>query len=86
MTRGWAVELAEHGIRVNAVAPGIIVTPLTLPTRQDPVRLDRILSRVPLARFGYPREVAAAAVFLLSDLATYVTSAILPIDGGSTCN
>lgn len=81
VTRGCAVELAEHGIRVNAVAPGFVtvdsaVNPVT-PTYADAV------SRNPLGRKGEPHEIAAAVVWLASDAAGFVTGEILRVDGGA---
>lgn len=75
-----AIEWARRGIRVNGLAPGFIDTDMTsdLP---DGVR-DKLLSRVPMRRAGTPREMADAALFLLSDLASYVTGHVLVADGG----
>jgi NAD(P)-dependent dehydrogenase (short-subunit alcohol dehydrogenase family) len=77
-----AAELAEFGIRVNAVAPGIIETPLSDAVRRDPDRLAAFLRHVPMGRVGRPEEVAGAVVFLASSAASYITGAILPVDGG----
>jgi uncharacterized protein (TIGR02118 family) len=82
MTRGWAVELAPRGVRVNALAPGIVATELSAHTRADPEKTARTLSRVPMGRVAQPEELVAPAVFLLSRAATYVTGAVLPVDGG----
>lgn len=82
MTRGWAVEFAEYGIRVNALAPGPIETVLSRHTRTDPERIARTLSRVPMARYGQPEDLVGAATFLLSSQAAFITGAVLPIDGG----
>ncbi|WP_374346512.1 SDR family NAD(P)-dependent oxidoreductase [Phenylobacterium sp.] len=81
-TKYLAAELAEHGIRVNAIAPGIIETPLTEASRGDPDRSARMLSRIPMAVFGQPRDVVGPVVFLASDMAAYVTGVTLPVDGG----
>ncbi len=70
------------GIRVNAVAPGWIATPLTQALLDDPERSAPILSRTPMGRWGTPEEVAGGAVFLASPAARFVTGAILAIDGG----
>ena len=81
-TRALAAELAEDGIRVNAIAPGIVETRISAPTRADPVKLDRFLQHVPLRRTARPEELVGPAVFLASDAASYVTGAVLPVDGG----
>lgn len=77
MTIGLARELADDGIRVNAVAPGPIDTEI-----HEPGRLDRIIKQVPLGRAGAPSEIAEAVLFLLSDASAYTTGAILRIGGG----
>jgi NAD(P)-dependent dehydrogenase (short-subunit alcohol dehydrogenase family) len=81
-TRGLASELAADGVRVNALAPGLIATAMTEPTRADPVRLAAFLAHVPMKRVGQPEELVGPVVFLCSDAASYVTGAILPVDGG----
>ena len=81
-TRGLAVELAPDGVRVNAIAPGIIATAMTEVTRNDPKRLEAFLSHVPLKRVGQPEELVGPVLFLCSDWASYVTGAILAVDGG----
>jgi NAD(P)-dependent dehydrogenase (short-subunit alcohol dehydrogenase family) len=81
-TRALASELAADGVRVNALAPGIIATAMTEPTRADPKRLEGFLAHVPMKRVGEPEELAGPVVFLCSDAASYITGAILPVDGG----
>ncbi len=81
-TRALATELASDGVRVNAIAPGIIATAMTEVTRADPRRLENFLAQVPMRRVGEPEELAGPVVFLCSDAASYVTGAILPVDGG----
>lgn len=81
-TRGLASELAADGVRVNAIAPGLIVTRMTEPTMNDPKRLEAFLSHVPMKRAGQPEELIGPVVFLCSDAASYITGAILPVDGG----
>lgn len=81
-TRGLASELAPDGVRVNAIAPGIIATAMTEVTTADPRRLDAFLAHVPMKRVGQPEELIGPVVFLCSDAASYVTGAVLPVDGG----
>ncbi|PUE45044.1 3-oxoacyl-ACP reductase [Limnohabitans sp. 2KL-1] len=83
LTQSMAADLGSDGIRVNAIAPGVIVTPMTDATRADPQRLERFMVRIPSGRLGEPREIAGAAVFLASDLASYVNGVTLPVDGGT---
>ncbi len=82
LTRTLAVDLGADGVRVNAVAPGVIDTPMTAATRNDPARLAGFLRRTPAGRVGQADEVAAAVLFLASPLASYVNGATLPVDGG----
>ncbi len=81
-TRALAAELAPDGVRVNAIAPGIIATAMTETTRADPQRLEAFLNHVPMKRVGQPEELIGPVVFLCSDAASYVTGAILAVDGG----
>jgi len=82
LTKALAVELAPHGIRVNAIAPGYFRTPLTEPLFQDPVRSEWIHSRIPLGRPGIPEDLAGTPVFLASRASDYLTGAVLFVDGG----
>jgi NAD(P)-dependent dehydrogenase (short-subunit alcohol dehydrogenase family) len=82
LTKALAVAYASDGIRVNALAPGWIATALTRVVRDDPQKNGAILARTPIGRWGEPDDVAAAAVFLCSPAAAFVTGVILPVDGG----
>jgi NAD(P)-dependent dehydrogenase (short-subunit alcohol dehydrogenase family) len=82
LTKSLAIAYAPDRIRVNAIAPGWIATELTRPLREDPARNDAIVARTPLGRWGVPDDVAGTAVFLCSPAASFVTGAIIPIDGG----
>lgn len=85
LTRNLSCEWSHQGVRVNAVAPGYIATPMIEQLVQDKkVDLDRVERRTPMARMGKPVEVANAAAFLLSDAASYVSGVVLPVDGGFT--
>ena len=77
-----AAELGPYGIRVNAVCPGLIRTPLTQASFDNPAILKDYFRHMPLGRGGEPHEVAAAVAFLASDLASYITGAALLVDGG----
>lgn len=86
ITKSLAVEWAEFGIRVNAIAPGYILTPPLEQLKQaDPDRWAFWMSRVPLGRVGVPDDLLGAAVFLASDASSYMTGATLVVDGGYTC-
>jgi meso-butanediol dehydrogenase / (S,S)-butanediol dehydrogenase / diacetyl reductase len=81
LTRNGALEWADRGIRVNAVLPGLVETPLTRPHFQDPARLDAFRSRIPLGRAAQPAEIAGPALFLASGEASYVSGSSLVVDG-----
>jgi len=82
LTRSMAVAWGAEGIRVNAVAPGWIMTRMGMGAKNDPVREPKITARIPLGRWAEPSEVANVIAFLVSDQATYVHGAVLPVDGG----
>jgi 3-oxoacyl-[acyl-carrier protein] reductase len=83
-TRAWAVELGPQGINVNCVCPGPINTGMTAPIPDD-AKTKFARRRVPLRRYGDPREVAQMVLFLASPAASYVNGAIIPVDGGLSC-
>lgn len=82
LTQSMAADLSKEGIRVNAVAPGVIETPMTEATRANPERLERFVARIPCGRLGQPEEIAGPVVFLASGLASYVNGTMLSADGG----
>jgi len=85
MVRSLAVEVSHHGIRINAIAPGWIDTPmLHKALDNDDVRKNKILDRTPMHQFGKPEDIGWAATYLCSKAARFVTGVILPIDGGAS--
>jgi NAD(P)-dependent dehydrogenase (short-subunit alcohol dehydrogenase family) len=82
LTKALAVELGPHSIRVNSICPGVTETPLTAAGLSDPSRREWFIKQVPLGRLGRPEDIAAMALFLASDDASYVTGADLVVDGG----
>jgi 2-deoxy-D-gluconate 3-dehydrogenase len=82
LTRLLANEWAGSGINVNAIAPGYFATNNTVALQADVKRNAEILARIPAGRWGDPKELGGAAVFLASDAASYVQGVILPVDGG----
>ena len=85
MVRTLATELSQHGIRVNAIAPGWIETEMSAKAMAgDPARKQKILGRTPMAKFGAPSDVGWAAVYLASPAGGFVTGVVLPIDGGAS--
>lgn len=83
LTQVAALELAPRGIRVNAVAPGFVHTPLTEPAAQIPGVLDDYLENTPLGRAGTPEDIADAVVFLCSPKASWLTGEVLDLNGGA---
>jgi cyclopentanol dehydrogenase len=84
LTKTTAIQYAGDGIRANSVHPGPIVTPMTERRRADPEQRRLMTSRIPLGRYGQPREVALGVLYLASDEASFVTGSELVIDGGWT--
>jgi 3-oxoacyl-[acyl-carrier protein] reductase len=82
LTRTLAQAWAEDGIRVNGIAPGLVDTKLTKVTTENPKRREGAIANIPLKRFGTPEDMAGAALFLASPLASYVTGQTLIVDGG----
>ena len=82
LTKSLAIAYAADGIRVNAVAPGWIATPLTQALQDDAARTAAILARTPMGRWGTPADVAGPVLFLASAAAQFVTGVVLPVDGG----
>jgi NAD(P)-dependent dehydrogenase (short-subunit alcohol dehydrogenase family) len=82
-TRALAAELGKHGVRVNAIGPGLIETPLNAAVRaNDPALVKIFMDHTPLGRAGKPEDIVGPAIFLASDLASYVTGTIVMADGG----
>jgi NAD(P)-dependent dehydrogenase (short-subunit alcohol dehydrogenase family) len=85
MTRAMAVELSPNGIRVNAIAPGFIYSAMTEKAlNSDPERKAKVFNRTPMGYMGQPEDIGAAALYLASDAAKYVTGVVLPVDGGNS--
>lgn len=85
MVRSLACELSPHGVRVNAIAPGWIETPMMhMALEGDPERKRRALGRTPMERFGCPEDIGWAAVYLCSPAAQFVTGVVFPVDGGAS--
>jgi NAD(P)-dependent dehydrogenase (short-subunit alcohol dehydrogenase family) len=84
LARAAALDLARHGIRINAVAPGMVRTRMAAPLTEDPAAAAQFLRNVPLERFAEPEEIASVVSFLLSEESTYVTGSLVVADGGLT--
>jgi len=82
MTRGLARSWASHGIRVNAVAPGLVATPMLVTSETTPEEIAALEASIPLGRLGQPQDHVGATLYLASDLAAYVTGATLNVSGG----
>jgi NAD(P)-dependent dehydrogenase (short-subunit alcohol dehydrogenase family) len=82
LTKALAIELSPLGIRVNAIGPGFVATPLNAQARENPDYMANFTGRIPMGRIGSPEDIAGPAVFLASDMARYITGVTLPVDGG----
>jgi glucose 1-dehydrogenase len=84
LMRNLAMELAEHKINVNNIAPGAIATPINQKVLDNPTEKENAVSEIPWGRFGKPEEVASVALFLASSESEYVTGSTYYVDGGLT--
>jgi len=84
LTRGMAAEWAPHGIRVNAIAPGYIMTAQTAASRQYPEIVERIIANTPLKRYGTEEEIKGLIVYLASAASSFMTGSLVVMDGGTT--
>jgi NAD(P)-dependent dehydrogenase (short-subunit alcohol dehydrogenase family) len=84
LTRGLASEWAQYGIRVNALAPGYMLTANTEASRRFPEIVERLTEMTPLKRYGHPWELKGAVVFLASEASSYMTGSVVVIDGGNS--
>ena len=82
MTESLALEMAPHNIRVNAVAPGAIDTPMSASTKDNKAAMEGTLARIPMRRMGKPEEISKAVLFLASDDSSYITGSVVVVDGG----
>ena len=82
LTKTMAVELAQHNIRVNTIAPGAIDTPMAASAKSDQKVSEQTLAMIPLGRMGKPEEIASTVLFLSSDASSYITGSIVVVDGG----
>ena len=83
MVKGLSTELARHGIRVNCVAPGWVLTDMSIPALTDPKTRKTVLNKIPLGRVGTPEEIAGPILFLCTDHAGFITGEIFNVNGGA---
>ena len=86
LTKSTALELAPNSIRVNAVAPGPVVSDMTAKARADEKRYNSLLADIPMGRFGQPEEIATIINFLLSEASSFITGQVIVADGGFTAH
>ena len=86
LTKSTAIELAPNSIRVNAVAPGPVVSDMTAKARADEKRYNSLLADIPMGRFGQPEEIATIINFLLSEASSFITGQVIVADGGFTAH
>lgn len=86
LTKAAAIDYATQGIRVNAIAPGLVRTPMTERWLNDPEMREKVLADSPIRRAAEPEDIAALVLFLASDLANVITGAVYPIDGARTAH
>ena len=86
LTRSLALELAPHGVRVNAVNPSLTLTEMTAALQHHKPLMEKIVERIPLGRGARPEEIASAIAFLASEDASFVNGVNLPVDGGVTAS
>ena len=86
LTKAAAIDYAAMGIRVNAIAPGLVRTPRTERWLNDPQMRERVLADSPIRRAAEPEDIVALVLFLTSDLANIITGAVYPIDGARTAH
>ncbi len=82
MTEALAMDLAPYNIRVNTIAPGVIDTPMVDPVKEDETGMKGLLQRIPMKRMGKPEEISNVVLFLSSEASSYMTGAVIPVDGG----
>ena len=84
LTKQYAIAFGAMGVRVNAISPGYIETPMTAEMRDTPEGEEFLIALHPMGRLGQPEEIAAVAAFLASDEASFVNGIVMPVDGGYT--